>query len=238
MQSIQRQLLENSLRFTELHRGRVRREGGLIHLDSAEPDFRCTLVERLDAEIPEAIHTVRTLPWAGAVGPALKAQGFQPRGKLRYLRLNAALPVPVTDLSVTRVIDPYQLTAFSEVQTRSFLLPNESFAQWFRFLDDANRSNLGDPEQSFWVGALEGRAVCAAHVMRTGAVAGLYAVATLPGFRRRGFSRALAGRAIAESTAAGAEIITLQVYSDSPAEALYLKLGFVLEFDAEVWTRS
>jgi hypothetical protein len=242
--SLHQELLENSIRFSELHRGPVRRERGLIHLDSAERDFACTIVERFpERPLAASIETVRVLPSAeeGAKERLLR-EGFLRRGHLRFLRLTHWSPPVLAEaqngaLCVRPARDLSELTCFSETQTRGFLLPNESFADWFSMLDSANRRNFADGAQRFYVGWHEERAACVTHALVTGHVTGLYAITTLMAFRKRGFMRRVMDAAIAEA-AARERIVTLQVYGGTTAEAIYLALGFSVAFDASVWTRA
>ena len=234
-------LLENHLAFMAKHRGEVRRHPGAIQVESPSADFRCWMLE---GPIEEPLHApdvrqVRVLPWAGAVGPALGARGFRQKVVLRYMELSAdPAPRPSPGFSISEAHEEPALRVFSEVQTRGFLTPKERFEPWFEFLHGWNQKNLGDPAQHFYVGALDGTPAAVTLLLVTGKVGGIYAVATLPDFRRRGLSRALLLRAIGEARAAGCERISLQVYAGSDAERLYLGLGFVPAFDCPIYVRE
>jgi len=66
-----------------------------------------------------------------------------------------------------------------------------------------------------------------ATLVRTGeGIAGIYSVATLPAYRRRGVATALSLRCIEASQGAGDEVLTLQVLRGSDAQRLYERLGF------------
>ena len=71
----------------------------------------------------------------------------------------------------------------------------------------------------------EGQPVSAAVTMDNNGVTSLEFVATLPGFRRRGYSEAVCQQAVADAFRQGAEIVTLRAVSPAVAR-LYARLGF------------
>jgi GNAT superfamily N-acetyltransferase len=234
------QLLHNVVTFSALHRGPVREHDGLVHLESVEPDFRCTLVRSLPAEpLPRNLRALRVLPEACGDHERLAKEGFRRAGRLRHLfrDLEPALP-EVPGLQVRPAADLSELTAFTETQTRGFLMPGENFATWFALMDQANRRNFPSESQQFLVGWWEGRAASVGHVLYTERLAGVYALTTLEEYRRRGFTRAVVAAALRAAAARGCEGVTLQVYQGLPAEKVYAALGFSVAFDAEVWTRK
>jgi GNAT superfamily N-acetyltransferase len=91
----------------------------------------------------------------------------------------------------------------------------------------------GTPGLDGWVMLHEGRGVAAAWSFRHGTDCGLYAVETLPQWRRRGFARALVEHVLAEAYAAGAWTATLQ--STPMGRVLYESLGFTAAGRYEEW---
>lgn len=240
---LNRRLYDNSVRFTALHRGPVRRVGNTLFADSAQEDCRCALLEGgpLPGELRTQARVVRTLPWSESLAGELESVGFRRAGAMRYFVLGGELSPSaqalVPDFAVERVSTEDGLAAFSDVQAQGFLLPHESFATWQTFLHEANTRNFRDSTQHFYLGRLQGRAVAVTLLLVHAGVAGLYAVTTLPFFRRRGFSRQLLSRAVADSRALGLETVGLQVYAGTPAERMYEALGFSAAFSSTVWMR-
>lgn len=144
----------------------------------------------------------------------------------------------IPNFSIRTASDEGELSRFSDVQSRGFLSPSEALEPLYTFLHDANRKNLNHPNQIFYIGYLDGVPVAVTLLVIHEGTAGIYAVATLPEFRRRGFSRVLLGRAIADGRRLGCDTVTLQVHQDSDAERLYRHLGFEVEFDCLLWKQT
>lgn len=108
---------------------------------------------------------------------------------------------------------------FSFINAMAFRVPFE----WCMELYDLE--TLWDGEMAGWVGYRNGTAVASASVLMTGRVAGLYAVATLPEFQRRGFGEAMVRHAAHwAGQTRQAELLVLQ--STREGEPLYRRLGF------------
>ena len=234
-------LLENHLRFLALHRSEVHRTDWGWRIESPSPAFRFWWMEQPPSRVglPTEVRAVRTVPWAPEVAPELEALGFEAKETLRYMRL-AATPEPpaVPGLSIAIARDANGIRDFTDVQTRGFLEPDERYEAWFAFLLAPNLRNLTDADQRFYLGAVEGVPAAVTLCLIASGVAGIYAVATLPAFRRRGLSRALLARAIADARLRRIETVALQTYAGSDAERLYRALGFVPEFDSVIYERA
>jgi GNAT superfamily N-acetyltransferase len=238
-----RRLLENHLCFTALHRGDVIRESDLIRWQSTHEAFCCLLLqsEGALAALRAETRAVRTFPWSGDVAPALARLGFREAGALRYMSLpahSAPSSAAPHGLRIEPARTEAQLSRFSDVQSRSFLLPGEPLEPLRAFLHAANLKNLGHPAQNFYVGSVDGAPAAVTLLLVHEGTAGIYAVATLPAVRRRGLSRALLARAIADARGLGCDLVTLQVHRDSDAERLYRHLGFSVDFDCLLWERT
>ncbi|SFJ70570.1 Acetyltransferase (GNAT) domain-containing protein [Paenibacillus sp. UNC496MF] len=80
------------------------------------------------------------------------------------------------------------------------------------------------PAFRHYVGFADGRPAAAATAFRDGETIGIYNVATLDGYRRRGLGTALTAHALREGQAAGARLAVLQ--SSRMGEGVYRSLGF------------
>jgi GNAT superfamily N-acetyltransferase len=139
------------------------------------------------------------------------------------------------NISIERATTATTIDTFSDIQCRGFSESDAAYAVWHGWLHDANQRNAGNPNQSFYVGTLDGEPAGVTLAVRTGDVVGLYAIATKPNFRRRGVSAALMARAIDDAVAAGAKVVTLQTVTGSYAEGFYKRLGFRVEFIVEAF---
>lgn len=243
---LRRRLLENHFSFTALHRAKVIRQPDFVRWESPSEAFRCVLADSQSslASLTSETSAVRTFPWTGDIAAGLENLGFRGTGCLRYMTLPpdraavaSAASGPV-DFQIRIAETETELGQFSDVQASSFLSPGEKFEPLRAFLHEANLKNLKHPAQTFYVGSLEDKPVAVTLLLTHEGTAGIYAVATLPEFRRRGLSRLLLARAIADGRRRGCDIITLQVHRNSEAERLYLHLGFSVEFDCMLWNRT
>ncbi|OGQ26734.1 MAG: hypothetical protein A2138_23315 [Deltaproteobacteria bacterium RBG_16_71_12] len=141
----------------------------------------------------------------------------------------------MADVDVTLAVDEAGLARFSDVQAGGFAAPGADPAPLRAFLHAANAPNLGHPAQSFLVASVDGTAAAVTLVVRHQGSAGIYAVATLPAWRRRGLSTLLLARAVTDARRAGSDVVTLQVEGGSDAERLYARLGFAVDFDCQLW---
>lgn len=88
---------------------------------------------------------------------------------------------------------------------------------------DAGRAYSPDALTRF-VGVLDGRIVATTELLVTGPVGGLYAVATLEAYRRRGIATAMVDAAIQHAAASGVPVVTL--HASDVGVPVYERLGF------------
>jgi GNAT superfamily N-acetyltransferase len=94
----------------------------------------------------------------------------------------------------------------------------------------------GVPDLFAWALVHQGIAVCGAWSFVHLYDCGVYAVETLPEFRRRGFARALVEHVLADARARGARTASLQ--STRAGQPLYAALGFTAAGRYEEWAGS
>lgn len=101
-------------------------------------------------------------------------------------------------------------------------------------------TQVGDPDAvpglGGWVMVHEGLAVAGAWSMRHGDDCGIYAVGTVPGWRRRGLAAALVEHVLADARRDGARTATVQ--STPMGVPLYLSLGFEPVGRYEEWVHT
>lgn len=144
-------------------------------------------------------------------------------------RIADATPAPAPDgVELLRVEEPALLDAIVEVDAAAF--GGES-AITRLFLPDAV---LDDPAQRVYTARVDGRLVAAGESTTLDGVVGVFGVATLPEYRRRGIGTALTGFVMADR-AAEADLAVLDA-SDLGA-SVYRRLGFAAMSTWEVWVR-
>jgi GNAT superfamily N-acetyltransferase len=97
-------------------------------------------------------------------------------------------------------------------------------------------SGMHDPGNTLYLAYTEGQAVGTTHLICDEATAGIYAVGTLRGHRRRGVATALIVRALRDARAAGCDVIGLRTLAGSDAERLYARIGFAPVHESVLWT--
>jgi GNAT superfamily N-acetyltransferase len=127
--------------------------------------------------------------------------------------------VCVPDLEFRPTTDPDVRTAFCHVMGAAFMLPFE-IARAIYGAEHVWRAGFQG-----WVGYANGDAVTTAAVLPSGGVLGVYAVATLPAWRRRGYAEAVTRYALEQARrSTGIERSVLQ--STRAGLTLYRKMGY------------
>jgi GNAT superfamily N-acetyltransferase len=233
-------LFANHLAFARTHHGAVERRDGMVLVDGGRPEFVYAVLEdvaNVDA-IPERFHAIRLLPWSRLVEADVLACGFAYRASLGYMTLASDADLEASsDVAIERVTSSAAMDVFSDVQTRGFLAPGDSFDAWYAWLRARNEPSLLREERRFYVASREGKPAGVLFTLLEQETLGIYGVATLPSQRKRGTSTALLGHAVREGRARGARTVTLQVQTGSYAESFYANLGFETAFVSRIFVR-
>lgn len=235
----QRALFENHLRFLQVHRGSVKSTEQAVEVRSDKPEYTYAIPEK-GAELDRLLRDFRTLhfaPWGRNHLQKISTLGMKPKGSLSYMELkrNVSAWADLNDLAITVARDENEMVVFSDIQCRGFLESPAAYDSWAAWLAAANRCNLNKAGQHFYVGRYKGAAAGVVMTVLGDGLAGIYAVATKPEFRKKGISTALMKRAIEDAAKEGCDDITLQVVRGSYAEAFYKKLGFETAFEVEIF---
>ncbi|MDP9793864.1 ribosomal protein S18 acetylase RimI-like enzyme [Catenuloplanes nepalensis] len=178
-------------------------------------------------EARERLAGVRWIWWAGAdsdpgTAEALLAHGAEPAGEVPIMERDLTdVPAPVTvpGLTVARTED---LGGY----VRAYAGPNgipDGALDVTEIAEKAYHPPRGELVRL--AGVVDGRIVASTSVLLgDDGVAGLYCVATLDGYRRRGISTALTVEALRLAQAAGHRVMTLQ--ASSMGEPVYRSAGF------------
>lgn len=151
-------------------------------------------------------------------------RGFQEDGELDVMvwkkpRTVAAPP----GVKVRAVGGDADMATAVEIVLRGFDFPLD----WKEVLLSSLDLEADDVRGQTLLAEVDGVPVGVASLVRTGdKIAGIYSVATLAEFRRRGVATALSLRCIEAYQETDDEVLTLQVVHGSDAQRLYEKLGF------------
>ncbi len=88
----------------------------------------------------------------------------------------------------------------------------------------------------YYLAHLDGQAVATGHLLIDGRTAGIYALATMRPYRKRGVSSTILARAIDDARAAGCDLICLSAEAEGAPERLYRNLGFERIFESQTWS--
>lgn len=177
-----------------------------------------------------AFFAERDLPWrltgrvgvADAVGLAALDAGLRPNPTMEGMTLSpltAAPPVLPDGVAVEMVADEAALEMNQAVCAAGFGMPIEIARALLP------SSMLGAPSIAVFNAYVDGTPAATSILLITDEIAGIYNVATLPEFRRRGLGAAVTAAALAEGAKRGCTVGALQ-----PSDAgrpVYAKLGFV-----------
>lgn len=238
---IQKELLENHLSFSSYHRGKVTRRNGAIHIESSHPAFQVVISENATnlTEMLENYNQVRLLPWSKMKAQELEAIGLKSSYTLAYMTLETGSISgrAMEDLEIQIVSDEKNMDIFTEIQTKGFLNEGESYEDWYTWLRKYNHANLRAANQLFYIGFIKGKPAGVTLLLITEKIAGIYAVATLPEYRKQGVSTAILKRATSDALAKRCGIIALQVLHNTYVETFYTKLGFRTSFISSVFSK-
>lgn len=227
---------------------RVHREGGAIAILSDMPFdwFNQVLVERSDATAPGLMSCVeQARSHAGGFlvrlregaddrfVPLLARGGFVPAGEDTFVPGMVASPIDVEAMSnalaprrlpgfeIRRVTDAAGIDEHRNAVTEGFG-SHPSIA-----LGTTCAELLDRPECVIYVGDADGAPVASGLGWRTGRAIGVYAIATVPSARRRGYGAAMTARVVMDGVAAGCDVAVLQ--ASVVGRSTYERLGFRVE---------
>jgi GNAT superfamily N-acetyltransferase len=146
---------------------------------------------------------------------------------------------PPDGLEVVPVTDATRLAEFLSVVEADWLewTGGETTAVQRRtleaFIREIPKRFADEPVPLRWVGRVDGLPVATSRVAIGAGVAGLYAILTLPGYRGRGFGRAMTIAALRAAVSVGIRVATLQ--SSDLGYGVYRRLGFRELFSYDVW---
>ncbi len=167
---------------------------------------------------PHSSHELLAVPEAAGMHPYTAMA-------LMTLREPAGVPQASAGSEVSlRELDPQEASVHTALAAEVFGMPEEILAT---FVSDAV---LSLPEVRAYVAETDGAAVATAIGLRHDRLVGIFNVATLPAYRRRGYGAAITAFALRDAFDEGANAAALQ--TSDMGRGVYESLGFEL---AEHW---
>jgi GNAT superfamily N-acetyltransferase len=229
-------ILENHINFLSKHRGikECLEYGTFIHSEKSEYNiafpFSAEGIEKISGE-----YTIYLPDWV-LMNEQMKLK-YKKTGSLTYMvltdrkkewKINKKIIIKRAD-SLSSIED------FSIVQGKGFCETEKEFNEWYPWMREKNIENLGDITQSFYTAYENGKPVGVSLCIYHKNTAGIYAVATLPEYRKRGIAAALIHKAADDAISNNMTAITLQTSTGSYSHSLYRKLEFENVFECSIF---
>lgn len=228
-------LLENHINFLSKHRGikECPDYGTFIHSDN--PDFNIFFpfsnesIEKMNKE-----YTVYLPQWL-LINEQIKLN-YKKVGSLTYMVLaNEKAKWEINKkIIIKRANSLSDIEDFSVTQAWGFGETKEKFNLIYSWMRQKNIENLDDNTQNFYIAYENEKPVGVTLCIYYKNIAGIYAVATLPKYRKKGISTILIQRAVDDAIKNNIATITLQTFTESYAHSFYKKLGFEDVFDCRI----
>jgi GNAT superfamily N-acetyltransferase len=153
-----------------------------------------------------------------------------PAGTITLMALDAAYGIPEIPpppgLTI-RQLAPHQAARHAAVGAAGFGVTEELFLR----TDSPDLMRL--PSVRCYVGEVDGRAVTTSLSVTLAGFTGIYSVATIPGWRGRGFGAAITARAVADGLAAGSGWCWLE--ASAAGLSAYSNVGFQVIEPRQYW---
>jgi GNAT superfamily N-acetyltransferase len=195
-----------------------------------------------EIEKVKGFFTRRGVPWYWWIGPHPHPPRVTAHLARHGVELRSPLPAMVAPLPAPPVaIDPAirvwqaatraDLAAASTIRRLAFRFPPDTAAHYF---EEMAADWLGNDQVRLYLARLEGGppASMVAHIMAAG-LPGVYVMATLPEFQRRGLGRAVLARLMADAAQEGHRMIVLT--ASRFGYPLYRQFGFEHVFDYRIY---
>jgi len=234
-----RTLLEHHLYFLSTHRGNRESLEQIEFIHSDKPSFNIAFPFSA-----ESITTIGSMfhiylpDWINADEKILK--GWEKTGSITYMiHSNKDMLWKINNKTVIKKAATKEDTEdFSLIQGKGFCQTEDDFKEWHPWMSEKNITNISDINQRFYVGYYDEKplGVCLSIIHNN--IIGVYAVATLPEYRKQGISATIMKEAIHEAQKSNIHSVTLQVMTNSYAHQYYKHLGFSDAFHCNIFTHE
>ncbi len=205
---------------------------------------------QIHAEIDEiaAFFAARNVPWNWWLGPFTRPADMLPRLKQHGLTYDgdglpvmaAALP-PVTTSAIPPDIQVWQAATLSDLQAASYIrriafrFPQGAAPNYFEAMSD-DWTASPDKVRLYLARTDDGPPAAIGALIMAAGVPGVYVMATLPEWGRRGLGHAILARILADASTEGHRLIVLT--ASRYGIGLYRKFGFEQIFDYVICSKT
>ena len=228
-------LLDHHLAFLSLHRGQLESTPNLHLISSDKASFNIAFpLSKNSTEKIDGSYHIYLPDWSEAIVPK---GGWQQTSKLAYMHLVGDPSEWRTNnkVEIRQAKNLSSIEIFSFVQAKGFSETEAEFDEWHPWLHAKNVENQFHSNQHFYIGYLNGKPAGVCLTIHIKNLLGIYAVTTLPEFRRKGVSVSIMKKAVADAMSTGIDGVTLQVFSGTYAERFYKELGFEIAFSCDIY---
>ena len=232
-------LLEHYIYFLSTHRGKLESLDGVDLIHSGKPYFNIALPSsKMNIESIGSEFKIYIPEWLNFDGNIINNR--EKSGSLTFMTLpNVQVEWEINqNLVVRKSTSDTDLEDFSFVQGKGFCETEEEYNEWHPWMQNKNLKNYRNSEQRFYIGYKDSRPMGVCLSIVHDGIMGIYAVATLPEFRKQGISTTIMRQAIKdylnEDTSLDKSVI-LQVMTNSYAHQFYKKLGFADVFACAIY---
>lgn len=228
-------LLEHHIYFLSTHRGK--RES-LKNIEFIHSDKElCNIAFVLSTEIIDNIAPNYRLYLPTWVSTTALINNRQEIGSTTYMILPDINQTWNFDkkIKIKKVTTLKEMEDFSLVQGKGFCEDEDVFNEWYPWMRKKNNSCFEQSNQHFYIAYDHEQPVGVCLAIENNAIIGIYAVTTLPAYRKKGISTSLMNHVLQEAIRHGIKHITLQVSTKSYAHNFYKKLGFSDAFECRMF---
>jgi GNAT superfamily N-acetyltransferase len=202
----------------------------------------------LEAQVSSALapFEARVLPLTWWVGPASRPTGLGASLGVCGFTLDATVPGMALDLSrwaasppppelrIERIDSSARQARYRQVFQRGFGV-SDPFTEFFMALYAAQGFALDAPRR-YYLGLVDNQPVACSTLYLGAGVAGVYAVATVPGWRGRGYGTALTTAPLQDARAFGYRVSIL--HASQAGLSVYRRMGFQTFCEFAVYVRG
>lgn len=235
---LNKQLINNHICFLQQNRGKIQSQDINIRLSSEFDNFDITFLIK-EQQSTFSSKLIYIPEWVNYSKQNIKSDKLEKISDLTYMIANSSI---INEWKVNNSVETKKISSdldldldlFSKVQSRGFCETSEIYNKWFPFLRKKNFEGALFNNQHFFIAYISNVAVGSCLIIDSDNAYGIYAVATLPEYRKKGIATSVMKAALEYCINIKDQNLTLQTIKDSNAEKLYLRLGFKKEFNCEI----
>jgi GNAT superfamily N-acetyltransferase len=202
-------ILFNQLMVTDEDADEAAFEDGVAILRERQAPFVVNLRDETDDRWVPTVQRLGLVP--------ISEEPWMPGMAVHPLPEPRGLAVPA-GLEIRRATDEAGIEGHIAAASAGFGIPEA----WFRGIFDERL--LDDPDVAVYTGYVDGDAALSGLGFRSGNTIGVYNIATVEAYRKRGFGGAMTARVVDDGAAAGCDVAILQ--SSDMGYPIYERMGF------------